>query len=150
MTQKLVIFNTDGSMPIQVADYDADHAANLAKANIKYRIEEIGPEDYFWGNFATGRVVDKHELPLIDERAIDTLINKEILIQYPVHAQINIIADCMEKAGIPLTPEFIEMRKFIRQKVENHNDAKQVYKDNPEVYAFWPKPSVEFDNSKYQ
>jgi hypothetical protein len=34
------------------------------------------------------------------------------------------------------------MRDFIKQKVENHSSAKQVYKDNPDIYAFWPKPDV--------
>lgn len=149
MTQKLVIFNADGSHPMSVVDYDAEFAANLTAKNIKHRIETIGPEDYFWGSFNNGRVVDKHELPLIDELAIDVLINKEVLANYPVHTQLNIMADCIEKAGIPLTPEFIEMRNFIKQKVANHNEAKAVYKSNPDVYAFWPKPVVTTDNSKY-
>jgi hypothetical protein len=141
MTQKLVIFNAAGTQPMSVTDYDADFATNLAVQNIKYRIETIGPEDYFWGDFATGRVVDKHELPLIDELALDTLVNKEVLAKYPVHTQLNIIADCIERAGIPLTTEFQEMRSYINQKVSNHNEAKTVYKNNPDVYAFFPKPS---------
>jgi hypothetical protein len=59
------------------------------------------------------------------------------------------MADCIEKAGIPLTAEFIEMRDFIKQKVENHNTAKQVYQENPDIYAFWPKPNATFDRNKY-
>jgi hypothetical protein len=149
MTQKLIIFNADGSMPMSIVDYDENFASGLTASNIKHRVENIEANEYFWGTFESGKVYDTHELPLIEERAIDTLINKEILINYPVHAQINIIADCIEKAGIPLTPEFVEMRNFIRQKVENHNNAKQAYKDNPDVYAYWPKPDVKFDNSKY-
>jgi hypothetical protein len=149
MTQKIVIFNKEGTNPLSVQDYDEQFVANLTAGGIKHRVETIGDNEYFWGDFATGRVVDKHEVPLIDELAIDVLINKEILANYPVHAQLNIMADCLEQSGIPLTEDFIEMRNFIRQKVENHNNAKQVYKENPDVYAFWPKPDVKFDRSKY-
>jgi hypothetical protein len=142
MTQQIIIFSNDGANPISVVEYTSAFAANLTASSIKHKVLEIGAEEYYWGDYATGRVVDKHELPLIDEIAIDTIVNKEILINYPVHTQLNIIADCIEKAGIPLTPEFVEMRDFIKQKVENHSSAKQVYKDNPDIYAFWPKPDV--------
>jgi hypothetical protein len=149
MTQQIVIFDKTGSHAISVMDYSEQFATNLSNTGVKYRVENIGPEEYFWGDFATGQVYDKHEKPLIDELAIDTIINKEILVKYPVHAQLNIIADCIEKAGIPLTDDFVEMRDFIKQKVENHNTAKQVYQENPEIYAFWPKPDATFDRNKY-
>ena len=149
MTQQIIIFDKTGSHAISVMEYSEQFATNLSNTDVKYRVENIGPTEFFWGDFATGQVFDKHEKPLIDELAIDTIINKEILIKYPVHAQLNIIADCIEKAGIPLTDEFIEMRDFIKQKVENHNIAKQVYQENPDVYAFWPKPNATFDRNKY-
>ena len=149
MTQKIVIFDKDGTRPLSIVDYDAQFVANLTAEGVKHRVENIGENDYFWGDFNTGRVFDKHEKPLIDEIAIDTIINKEILSKYPVHAQLNIIADCIEKSGIPLTADFVEMRDFIKQKVENHNTAKDVYKDNPDIYAFWPKPDVDFNRNKY-
>lgn len=149
MTQKIVIFDKDGTRPISIVDYAEHFAANLTTADVKFRVEAIGDDDYFWGDFATGRVFDKHEKPLIDELAIDTIINKEILSKYPVHTQLNIIAECLENAGIPLTADFIEMREFVKQKVDNHNTAKQIYKDNPDIYAFWPKPDVDFNRNKY-
>lgn len=142
MTQKLVIFNSDGSQAIAFQDFDQEYADRLTAANIKFRSENIEDNEYFWGNFATGRVVDKHELPLIDEVAIDMVVNKEILMQYPIHTQLNIICECMENAGIPLTQDFVEMREFIKTKAANHNAAKETYRANPEIYAFWPKPEL--------
>jgi hypothetical protein len=149
MTQKIVIFNEAGDAPISVVDYTEQFATNLAASTIKHKIVEINANQYYWGNYATGSVVDKHDMPLIDELAIDTLINKEILSNYPVHSQLNILAECLEQAGIPLTADFIEMRRFIKQKAENHNNAKQTYKDNPDIYAFWPKPTIDTGGSKY-
>ena len=73
------------------------------------------------------------------------VVNKEILVEYPVHTQLNIICRCLEEAGIPLTEEFVQMRDFIKTKAENHNAAKETYKDNPEIYAFWPKPEINLD-----
>lgn len=144
MTKKIVIFNnTPGSHPIGVETWFETFENNLKTAGIKHRVVEIDDvEEYFWGDYETGRVVDKHDLPLIDEIAIDTLINKEVLSEYPVHTQLNIMADCIEQAGIPLTADFIAMRDFIKQKVANHNEAKEVYKNNPDVYAYWPKPTT--------
>ena len=144
MTKQIVIFNNEpGSYPIGVQPWFESFEANLKADGVKHKVLEIDDkEEYYWGDYETGRVVDKHELPLIDEVAIDTLINKEVLAEYPVHTQLNIISDCIEKAGIPLTADFIEMRDFIKQKVANHNEAKEVYKSNPDVYAFWPKPTI--------
>ena len=75
-----------------------------------------------------------------EEVAIEEVINKQILVKYPVHKQLNIIATCLEAAGIPLTSEFTEMREYINQKSVNYNSALQTYKDNPSVYSFYPKP----------
>ena len=145
MTQKLVIFNADGSHVVSIQDFEQAYADRLTEANIKFRKETIGQNEYFWGSFATGKVVDKHEMPLIDEAAIDMVVNKEILIEYPIHTQLNIICKCIEEAGIPLTAEFVEMRNFIKMKSDNHNAAKETYKANPEIYAFWPKPEINLD-----
>lgn len=145
MTQKLIIFNSDGSHAISMQDFDQGFADRLAAQNIKFRSVNVEQNEYYWGTYETGRVVDKHEMPLIDEAAIDMVVNKEILIEYPIHTQINIICDCLEKAGIPLTSDFIEMRNFINSKAANHNAAKETYKANPEIYAFWPKPEINID-----
>ena len=145
MTQKLIIFNTDGSQVISIQDYDEDFANRLTEGNIKFKSLNVGNNEYYWGDYATGRVVDKHEMPLIDEVAIDAVVNKEILARYPIHSQINIICQCLEAAGIPLTDELVEMRNFISTKAANHNAAKEVYKANPEIYAFWPKPEIDLD-----
>ncbi len=145
MTQKLIIFNSDGSRVVSVQDFEQEFADRLTASSIKFRSENVGNNEYFWGDFSTGRVVDKHEMPLIDEVAIDTVVNKEILLRYPVHTQINILAQCLEAAGIPLTAEFTEMRDFINTKAANHNEAKETYKANPDLYAFWPKPEISSD-----
>ncbi len=145
MTQKIVIFNNDGSQVISVQDFDQGFADRLAETDVKFKSVSVGANEYYWGDYATGRVVDKHELPLIDEVAIDMVVNKEILIEYPIHTQLNIICNCIEAAGIPLTEEFVQMRNFINTKAANHNAAKDTYKANPEIYAFWPKPEISLD-----
>ena len=75
MTQKIIIFSNDGSNPISVVEYTAAFAANLTASSIKHKVLEIGAEEYYWGDYTTGRVVDKHELPLIDEIAIEGFQN---------------------------------------------------------------------------
>ena len=146
MTKHLIIFSSDGSHVQAIQDYTDAFDANLASSGIKYKVVEYdATTQYYWGDFATGGLRNTHEQPLLEEIAIDELTNKEILIKYPVHTQLNIIAECLQRAGIPLTAEFTEMKTWIDQKVSNHNQAISTYAANPDIYSFWPKPPKPVD-----
>jgi hypothetical protein len=121
--------------------YDAEFEARLTFGDIPHKVLDYDIEnEYYWGDFDNGGIRSLNDYPLLEEIAIDELTNKEILSKYPVHAQLNIIANCLNAAGIPLTPEFTEMRNWINQKAAKHNQAIQTYKENPDVYSFNPKP----------
>ena len=140
MTQKIAIFNETGSHVISMMDYDLGFVTNLTENNVKHKVLTIDlATHYYWGDFSTGTIRSLNEQPIIEEVVLDTIINKDILARYPIHTQLNIIADCIEKSGIPLTPEFQEMRSWIEQKVENHNSAIDAYTANPNIYSWWPK-----------
>lgn len=141
MTKIILVFATDGSKVMTAEPYDAQFEQNLSTSNLKYKVLEYDAEnEYYWGDFDTGSIRSLNDYPLLEEIGIDELTNKEILSKYPVHKQLNIITNCLISAGIPLTPEFTEMHNWINQKVSNHNQAIQTYKDNPSVYSFNPKP----------
>ena len=143
MTQKIAIFNETGSHVISMMDYDATFVTNLTANNVKHKVLTIDlASQYYWGDFATGSIRSRNDQPIVEEVVLDTIINKDILARYPIHTQLNIIADCIEKSGIPLTPEFQEMRSWIGQKVANHNSAIDAYASNPNVYSWWPKPTI--------
>lgn len=146
MTKHIIIFSSDGSHVQTTQDYTETFDTNLATSGIKYKVLEYDDKFfYYWGDYVTGGLREKHEHPLIEEVAIDELTNKEILLRYPVHTQLNIIANCLISAGIPLTSEFTEMKTWVDQKVSNHNQAVDTYAANPTIYSFWPKPPKSVD-----
>lgn len=141
MTQKIAIFSEDGNHVISMLDYDTEFVSNLTSSTVKHKVLDINPDtEYYWGTYETGAVRSLDEQPIVEEVVLETITNKEILAKYPVHAQLNIMAECIEKSGIPLTSEFIEMRTWIKNKVNNHNSAINAYESNPSLYSWWPKP----------
>jgi hypothetical protein len=147
MNKKMIlIFNTDGSKLITVQDYDSEFESNLIAGNLKHKVMEYDIDnEYYWGTFDSGTIRSLNDYPLLEELAVEELTNKSILIKYPIHKQLNIIAECLENAGIPLTDEFIAMRTFVKGKADNHNTAVQTYKNNPGVYSFVEKPALPTD-----
>ena len=141
MKRMILVFNKDGSQVISAQPYDETFESGLKAGGVKHKVLFYDIENYYyWGDYDNGGIRSLNDQPLLEELAIDELTNKRILAKYPVHKQVNIIAECLAAAGIPLTPEFAEMRDFINAKVASHNQAIQSYKDNPDVYSFFPKP----------
>ena len=139
--KNIIIFSADRSRVISSQDYNSEFAERLTEQGVPHKvIDSDDANEYWWGDYATGEVRSLNDVPLIEEVAIDEVVNKQILVKYPVHKQLNIIAECLENAGIPLTDEFVAMRNYVKQKVTNHNNAVQTYKDQPDVYSFYPKP----------
>lgn len=147
MTKMIIVFNRDGSKPVTAQPYDSQFESNLVAGNLKHKVLEYDTDnEYYWGDFNSGGIRSLNDVPIIEELAIDELTNKQILVKYPVHKQINIIAECLEQAGIPLTDAFTEMRNYVNQKVTNHNTAVETYAENPNTYSFNPKPPAPADD----
>lgn len=147
MTKMIIVFDREGTKPITAQPYDSQFETNLTTGNIPHKVLDYDVEnEYYWGNHATGSIRSLNDVPIIEELAIDELTNKQILVQYPIHKQINVIADCLEQAGIPLTDAFTEMRNYVNQKVVNHNTAVKTYAENPNTYSFNPKPPAPADD----
>lgn len=144
MTKKIFIFSTDKVNLLTVQDYDVSFENNLKSENVPYKVLDIDEShQYYYGDYNTGSLRSINDNPLIEETVIDTITNKEILARYPVHTQLNIIAECIEKSGIPLTQDFVEMRSWINQKVSNHKEAISTYSANTNIYSWVPKPKLD-------
>lgn len=139
--KNIIIFSADRSRVISSQDYNSEFVERLIEQSVPHKVIDLDDaNEYWWGDYASGEVRSLNDIPLIEEVAIDEVVNKQILVRYPVHKQLNIIAECLENAGIPLTDDFVAMRNYVNQKVNNHNNAVQTYKDQPGVYSFYPKP----------
>lgn len=143
----IIIFNDTNSTAITAQPYDADFESNLIAGGITHKVVDYDiANEYYWGDYATGGIRSLNDYPLLEELVQEEATNKQILAKYPVHKQLNIISKCLTEAGVPLTAEFIEMRDWINLKATNYNNAIQTYKDNPNVYSFYPKPQIDIED----
>ena len=108
--------------------------------------EEIG--EYWFGDYATGQVKSRYEKPVVSESQVKFFTNLKALEQYPIHKQINIIVDMLEKSGIPQTEDFVKMKEFLQAVRDEHNEKVTVYASNPEVYTWVSEAEEHLQASK--
>lgn len=98
---------------------------------------EMDPEFEYWdGDYATGKIVSRDNIPPILESVLKYNTNIKILTEYPVHKQLNILIDMLDRMWGSKTEEFVAMKSFIDEIVDEHREKKQVYSSNPEVYRW--------------
>ena len=104
--------------------------------------EEAG--EYWYGDFNTGSIKSRFERPVISESQVKYYTNLKALEQYPIHKQINVIIDMLDKSGIPQTEDFTKMKEFLEAVREEHNEKISVYSNNPNTYT-WISASEEYE-----
>lgn len=101
----------------------------------KVEIDEDNGE-YWYGDYATGVVKSRLEKPVVSESQVKFYTNLKALEQYPIHKQINVIIDMLDKSGIPQTDDFMKMKEFLQAVRDEHNEKISVYASNPDVYTW--------------
>jgi len=92
--------------------------------------------DYWYGDYTTGEVRSRADKPVITESYVKYNTNVTILTEYPIHKQINIIIDMLEKSDMAKTPEFAAMKEFLDAAKQNHKDQIQSYSSNAGAFTF--------------
>ena len=107
---------------------------------------EIDEENgqYWYGDFNTGSVKSRYEKPVISESEVKYYTNLKALEQYPIHKQLNVIIDMLDKSGLPQTDDFMKMKEFLEAIREEHNEKISVYSSNPNIYT-WVSASTEYE-----
>lgn len=101
-------------------------------------------EEIYLGTYESGEIKRVDELASEAPRYIDEeLLNDEVRVrieeEYPMHRQLNIMIDMINKSDIPNTPEFTAMMKYIEDIREMNRARKEVYKSDPKTYALQTK-----------
>ncbi len=102
--------------------------------------EEAG--DYWLGDYATGRVASKLDKPIVAESAVKYATNLRILTEYPVHKQLNILIDMLDKSDLVKTPEFIAMKSYLEQMRSQHQEKCATFASDSDAYV-WISESQE-------
>ena len=108
--------------------------------------EELG--EYWYGDYASGEVRSRYEKPVIAESQVKFYTNLKALEQYPIHKQINVIIDLIDKSGIAQTDDFVKMKEFLQAVRDEHNEKVAVYSSNPDVYTWVSEAEEHLQASK--
>lgn len=96
--------------------------------------EELG--QYWSGDYNTGSVQSRFEKPVIVESQVKYYTNLKALEQYPIHKQLNVIIDMLDKSDLQKTEEFVKMKEFLESVRDEHQEKIVAYSSNPDVYTW--------------
>jgi len=119
---------------------------------VKIKTIEYDPDtEMYIGTFTEGAVKKIADLDdgkaFIDEEVLNAGIADEIHQKYPMHRQLNIIIDMLDKCEYPNTPEFAEMVAYIKDLREMNKARKEQFKAS-DAYFFADKKIAELDRKK--
>ena len=105
-------------------------------SKVKFKTVEIDPDgEYYDGDYDTGKIYSADEKPVLNESIVNAQIEEEITSTYPIHKQLNILIDMVNKSDMPNTPEFTAMMEHIKENLEGGKKKKKVY-DESDAYVY--------------
>ena len=124
----------------------------LDPAEVSIRTVKYDPDhEVFIGTYAEGKVVKISDADdgkaFIDEEVLNAGVQDDIAEKYPMHKQLNIIIDMLDKCDYPNTPEFTEMVEYIKDLREMNKSRKDQYKSS-DAYFFADKELSKLDRKK--
>lgn len=122
---------------------------------VKIKSLEYDPEvEVYFGDYETGsiqKIDDLDKAPdaaIIDEEMLNIDVKNDIQHVYPLHRQLNIIMDMLDQSSIPNTPEFTEMREYIKDQIDRNTARKEAFKSNPGSYKFISRQEIQKDRRR--
>lgn len=122
---------------------------------VKIKSLEYDPEvEVYFGDYETGsiqKIDDLDKAPdaaIIDEEMLNIDVKNDIQHVYPLHRQLNIIMDMLDQSSIPNTPEFTEMREYIKDHIDRNTARKEAFKSNPGSYKFISRQEIQKDRRR--
>jgi hypothetical protein len=124
--------------------------STLDFSQLLVKLVELDQEtgEYWHGDYSTGTVKSSQEKPVILESKVKYYSNIKVLEKYPVHKQLNIIIDMLDKSEIAKTVEYEKMREFLQAVRDEHNEKVAVYSSNPDVYTWVSELEEHLEASK--
>ena len=132
---EVLLFNKKTGVLIGRIDPSID-VASLDKEKFVTKTIQLDIGEYYWGDYETGKIVHSDEKPYISEKDIRFYASADILDLYPIHKQLNIIVDMLEKSDLEKTPEFKKMLEDIKPFRERANQQMQAYQST-NAFSFY-------------
>jgi len=96
---EVLLFNKKTGVLIGRIDPSID-VSTLDSEKFITKVVELNVGEYYWGDYATGKIVNSDNKPYISEKDIRFYTSADILEQYPLYKQLNIIVDMLEKSDL--------------------------------------------------
>ena len=128
--KKSLMFNAKTGVLIGALPGDTP-TTHLDLSKFKFKEVEVDPINEFWeGDYDTGKIKSIDEKPRFSEVGVDGFTANAIETKYPLHKQLNIIIDMVNKSDMPNTPEFTAMMEYINDQIKLGKDKKRTYKES--------------------
>ena len=105
----------------------------------KFKVKEVEFDNttHYWeGDYNTGSVKPMHDKTIVKESEVNYNANLRVLEEFPLHKQLNIIIDMLDKSKITNTKKFEKLRDHIKAIKEETKEQKKVYaKDSAFEYV---------------
>jgi hypothetical protein len=120
--KKSVLIFSKETGNIQCVSEDEKIVDGLNTEKFCYKIVEMGVGDYYIGSYEDGQICNITEKPLVYERDLLDETYIEIMQQYPLYRQINIILEVLDKnENIVKTDRYNEFKKYLELKKKKLN-----------------------------
>jgi hypothetical protein len=111
--KKIILFNKHTGLVVGTLE----HESMLQKINhndFTYKIVHLDENEYYFGDYETGKVYSYTKKPLVYERDLINETYNNIIASYPLYRQINAIIDVIQaNDNIKKTESFEKLVKFL-------------------------------------
>lgn len=111
---------------------------------------KLGANEYYFGDYETGKVISTDEKPYISEKDIRFYTTADILGLYPYHKQLNIVIDMLEKSNIEKTPEFQQMVDTLKPLRDKANQQMKAFKNSNAFSYYSEEHDKELVKKRYE
>jgi hypothetical protein len=135
-SRELIFIKDTGVLIGEVLDPADKEKFDLEKFVLKTVEIDEALDEYWYGDYETGEIRSRAEKAVVTESLIKYITNTEIVKKYPIHKQINILIDMIDRLDVEKTPEFNEFKEFLSAARQKHSDRIEVYASTPEAYVW--------------
>jgi len=149
MAEKSMTLMFNKSNGILIGGFETTEAPNDFLQNVRYKTLVYDPDTHAYvGDYASGIVmpIPEDDNTTIEEDVLDYNVAENILAEYPIYKQLNIIIDVLHRnSDVEKTKEFLQMMSFIEDQREQNKARKEVYKDPNTPYNYVSKEDIASD-----
>ena len=133
----VLIFNAKTGTFIGNIENNPDFDLSTLSDKVKYKEISLAEDEYWFGNFDTGKIYNISEKPFITQMALRDKAISSILGKYNIFSQLSIIRDQIKEiSGNNLTEKFNEMNTFIEETLRVYQLEKESYASNTEAFVW--------------